>query len=277
VPGCRAHAQERVKIEIGSQDDPELLDRLCADGAPSIVIDDGSHTTAHRIATFEYLFPRLAPGGIYVIEDFSQHVGSEAADAEIASQQNSPEYFLDVGRRCFANGNVKTVQKVPMEVAKLVDSTMFFANAVAMRKKHTARDVPRALAMADAYLPGRRLGAQAHENLATYILRFDGPMERAEQEVQKAIDKDGISMSRLALRAELLLAQKNRKAAKQEIAEAAAQPPTTLRVLLQLAKLQEKTGDIEGAIKSAEAAIAMEPHAGPPKRALKNLLAKRKA
>jgi hypothetical protein len=276
LPGCRGHAQERVLIEIGSQDDPELMDRICAHGTPTIIIDDGSHTTQHRIATFEYMFPRLAPGGIYVIEDFSVHIGSEAADADIANQQNSPEYFLDVGRRCFANRNVKTVQNVPQEVAALVDSTIFFANAVAMRKKDPQRDVKRALAMADSYLPTRKLGAQAHENLAAYILRYEGPIERAAEEVQKAIDAEGVSMSRLALRAEILLAQKNRKEAKKVVAEAAMLPATTMRVALQLAKLQEKTGDIDGAIKSAEAAIALEPHAGQAKRFLKILREKQK-
>jgi hypothetical protein len=277
LPGCRVNAGERVSIEIGSQDDPALMDRLCADGAPTIVIDDGSHTTAHRIASFEYLFPRLAPGGIYVIEDFSMHIGSEAADADISNQQNSPEYFLDVGRRCFANGNVKSVQKVPMEVAKLVDETIFFANAMAMRKKDPARDVARALATAEDYLPGRKLGAQAHENLAGYILHHEGPLERAEQELQIAIDKGGLTMSRLVLRAELLMAQKNRKEAKKVIEEAAAQPPGSMRVLMQLAKLQEKTGDIPGAIKSAEAASAAEPHAGMPKRMLRMLREKQQA
>jgi hypothetical protein len=274
LPGCRGHAQERVSIEIGSQDDPALLDRLCAGGAPTIVIDDGSHTTQHRVATFEYLFPRLAPGGIYVIEDFSRHVGVEAADADIEHQQNSPEYFLDVGRRCFANGNVKSVQKVPMEVAKLVDTASYFANAVAFRKKDPVRDVARALATADTYLSSRKLGAQAHENLALYILMFEGDLGRATAELEKAFAKDGPSMSRLVTKAEILLAQKNRKEAKKAVAEAAAQPPGTMRVMVQLAKLQEKTGDIDGAIRSAEAACAIEPHAGAAKRVLKNLLAK---
>lgn len=34
-----------------------------------IVIDDGSHRPDHQQVTLEMLFPRLAPGGIYVIED----------------------------------------------------------------------------------------------------------------------------------------------------------------------------------------------------------------
>jgi tetratricopeptide (TPR) repeat protein len=274
VPGCRAHAQERVAIEIGSQDDPELLERLCADGAPTIVIDDGSHNDKHRIATFEYLFPRLAPGGIYVIEDFSVHVGAQAA-ADIAGQQNGPEYFIDIGRGCFAGGALKSAQGVPMECAALVDSTMFFANAVALRRKHASRDVAAALATADDYLPQRRRGAQAHENLAVYIMRNQGPIERAEAEVGKAIEAEGVTMSRLVLRAEILLARDKIDEARRTVGEAVTLSTTAPRVLLRLAKLQDGLGDLDGAIRSAEAAIALAPHVGFAKRALKQFIVKR--
>ncbi len=34
-----------------------------------MIIDDGSHINDHVVTTFDFLFPKLAPGGIYVIED----------------------------------------------------------------------------------------------------------------------------------------------------------------------------------------------------------------
>ncbi len=34
-----------------------------------IIIDDGSHLNADIIKTFQFFYSRLAPGGIYVIED----------------------------------------------------------------------------------------------------------------------------------------------------------------------------------------------------------------
>jgi cephalosporin hydroxylase len=34
-----------------------------------IIIDDGSHKNADIVKTFQYFYPRLAPGGIYVVED----------------------------------------------------------------------------------------------------------------------------------------------------------------------------------------------------------------
>ena len=38
-------------------------------GAPDIIIDDGSHLNEHVIESFRLLFPSLAPGGLYVVED----------------------------------------------------------------------------------------------------------------------------------------------------------------------------------------------------------------
>ena len=66
----RLDIDPRVKILQGSQDDPEFLRRVVAEHGPfDIVIDDGSHVPKHVIASFDCLFPTLADGGLYVIED----------------------------------------------------------------------------------------------------------------------------------------------------------------------------------------------------------------
>ncbi|HEY5299315.1 MAG TPA: hypothetical protein VIJ55_01445, partial [Acetobacteraceae bacterium] len=38
-------------------------------GAPDIVIDDGTHVMAHILASFRFLYPRMANDGVYVAED----------------------------------------------------------------------------------------------------------------------------------------------------------------------------------------------------------------
>jgi tetratricopeptide repeat protein/methyltransferase family protein len=60
----------RVSIRQGSQDDAAFLTRMSSEHGPfDIAIDDGSHVPAHVIASFNVLFPLLADGGLYVIED----------------------------------------------------------------------------------------------------------------------------------------------------------------------------------------------------------------
>ena len=69
-PECAELADPPTQIRIGSQADPDFLKSVVAEmGTPDIIIDDGSHVARHQQVSFETLFPLLAPGGIYVIED----------------------------------------------------------------------------------------------------------------------------------------------------------------------------------------------------------------
>lgn len=62
--------QPRIQVFQGSQTDRRLMRRIVTRyGAPTIVIDDGSHQPPHVIKSFQILFPLLADGGVYVIED----------------------------------------------------------------------------------------------------------------------------------------------------------------------------------------------------------------
>ena len=62
--------EPRVLTVRGDQSDAAAMARLADTIGPlDVVIDDGSHLSAHVIASFTALFPRLAPGGLYVIED----------------------------------------------------------------------------------------------------------------------------------------------------------------------------------------------------------------
>jgi hypothetical protein len=62
--------EERIRIFQGSQTDAELLRAIAREARKlDIIIDDGSHVNEHIISSFGTLFPLLADGGIYVIED----------------------------------------------------------------------------------------------------------------------------------------------------------------------------------------------------------------
>jgi hypothetical protein len=60
----------RITTVAGSQTDLDLLQRLFDEhGSFDIVIDDGSHIVEHVLTTFQFLYPRLHNGAIYVVED----------------------------------------------------------------------------------------------------------------------------------------------------------------------------------------------------------------
>lgn len=54
----------------GSQIDEALLNEIFEKFKPNIIIDDGSHINSHVIESFTILFPKMASGSIYVIEDY---------------------------------------------------------------------------------------------------------------------------------------------------------------------------------------------------------------
>lgn len=62
----------RITVHQGSQADRAYLDRLAREVGPfDVVIDDGSHVGRHIRTSFEVLFPHVAPGGWYIIEDMA--------------------------------------------------------------------------------------------------------------------------------------------------------------------------------------------------------------
>ncbi len=69
-PQCRQFEEDGVRIFIGDQADREFL-RSLARELPTIdiLIDDGGHTMRQQIATFEELFAKIAPDGVYLCED----------------------------------------------------------------------------------------------------------------------------------------------------------------------------------------------------------------
>jgi predicted O-methyltransferase YrrM len=52
----------------------EILDGSFGEAPLDVVIDDASHLYTPSLATFEVLFPRLRPGGLYFLEDWAVHV-----------------------------------------------------------------------------------------------------------------------------------------------------------------------------------------------------------
>jgi len=115
-PDCIKHEQadKDIFVRIGDQSNSEFLQDLINEfGKFDLVIDDGSHHVAHVKKTFDYLYERISPDGIYFIEDthaayWSSHGGSLTApdsinnvakncvdkiNADHARGQISPDYF----------------------------------------------------------------------------------------------------------------------------------------------------------------------------------------
>ena len=78
----------RIVTLSADQSDVESLQRvlrICPQF--DFIVDDGSHVTSHIVSSFEVLFPALAPGGLYAIEDLATaydeaYGGSPSGDSD---------------------------------------------------------------------------------------------------------------------------------------------------------------------------------------------------
>lgn len=71
-PGAAAAADpgRGVHVEIGDQADAAFLRDVASRHGPfDVILDDGSHRAADIVASFTALFPLMADGGVYVVED----------------------------------------------------------------------------------------------------------------------------------------------------------------------------------------------------------------
>lgn len=203
LPDRTRHAEERVKIEIGSQDDPEFLARICAANPPTIIIDDGSHLAHHIIYTFERMFPSLLPGGFYVVEDLKFHFGEHAQRQRMPNCESPLDYFGEIIKSRMAkmppaHPNNWGMQKY---VFDNTDAITAIDSAVIFQKRKAKIAIEAAEKFAAAYLAANPFDARAYQRLTEYYLRHWGATEQAERAARKALElrpNDPTAAKRLA-------------------------------------------------------------------------------
>ncbi len=88
------HEERRIKIFKGSQSDTLFLEKMLDQtGNLDIVIDDGSHISEDVITSFEFLFPYLNDGGVYVIEDTQTSYWKECGGSMDKKATTTMNYF----------------------------------------------------------------------------------------------------------------------------------------------------------------------------------------
>lgn len=90
----RAFEEEQVAVRIGDQSDPAFLQSVLDEfGTPDAVLDDGSHIMKHVKGTFAYLYPRISPVGVYMVEDMQT-----AYWPEFGGGLREPESFVEIAK-----------------------------------------------------------------------------------------------------------------------------------------------------------------------------------
>ena len=100
-PVERVFSSPRIRFYQGLQDDSALYARIKQENnltSLNIVIDDCSHIGSLTLDSFKLLFPLLASGGFYVIEDWGtgywpKWPGGKAFDSSLHFNQNNEQFF----------------------------------------------------------------------------------------------------------------------------------------------------------------------------------------
>jgi SAM-dependent methyltransferase len=62
--------EHQIAVRIGNQSDTSFLQSVIDEfGQPDVVLDDGSHMMSDVTETFRYLYSRMSPSGVYMVED----------------------------------------------------------------------------------------------------------------------------------------------------------------------------------------------------------------
>jgi predicted O-methyltransferase YrrM len=97
-----------------------LVDEGLAGDVLDAVIDDASHDVGLTRASFDTLFPRLRPGGTYVIEDWQNDLVFQAAVAE-ALRASGPEVREELRAQIQAQAQGGAATPAPAERRPLAD------------------------------------------------------------------------------------------------------------------------------------------------------------
>src|SRR5271165_1955557 len=176
--GCRAFANDRIKVEIGSQADPEFLVHLARRYQPDIIIDDGSHQASHIVLTFERLFSFLQSGGYYIIEDIYLHYGEDAAHWHRSGGITAVEYFARIASRLSADHLDPDCGPFEHYLASAIDGVEFVRKAVILRKN--SRQVDQAQRLTDLWTLTEKSGHASNWNDLALMLLRKNELDRAE-------------------------------------------------------------------------------------------------
>lgn len=139
-PECSKFDGESAMVRIGSQADHKFLADVVREmGGVDIVLDDGSHRSDHMRASFEALFPLLADGGVYLVEDchacyWTDHHGGYSWPWSFLTYSRSlvDDMHHWYHRRGSRSGQIGK----DLEYVHFYDSVVAFKKRVGFRPKH---------------------------------------------------------------------------------------------------------------------------------------------
>ena len=138
-PRCKAFEGGNATVETCDQSNPEQLTAIGVKHGPfDVVIDDGSHIWSHQVLSFETLFPFVAPGGHFIIEDLDTSYGHYTEMYGRDSTISGAQYVSKMANYVLAStaGNLNQEMDLRMRVfVEQIDSITFIRRSAIIRRK----------------------------------------------------------------------------------------------------------------------------------------------
>jgi hypothetical protein len=133
-PWCQRFASKGIEIVTADQADVNFLRAFRKTfGKIDILIDDGGHTMAQQINTFEELFPAVDENGVYLCEDLHTSYWQEFGGGYLR-----PGTFIEHAKRYIDQLNAwhsKTPQFTVSEFTRSAHSMHFYDSVLVIEKR----------------------------------------------------------------------------------------------------------------------------------------------
>ncbi len=135
----------RLQIRQMNQGDPADLQRVAEEGPFDVIVDDGSHLSAHQRMTFAALFDALMEGGLYVIEDVQTSywhrpvggvVWDGAAPQSAGFGQTCVGWFLELAKHLNHAEFLDVADPALLAYARQIRRITFEHNLILIHKGH---------------------------------------------------------------------------------------------------------------------------------------------
>jgi len=142
-PRCRDLAPPGTEVRIGSQTDREFLRALKRElGTIDVLIDDGGHTMAQQLITFDELFPAVSAEGVYLVEDLHTSYW-----AEYGGGLRHPGSFIEFAKSLIDHLNAwhsrEPAALAPSPWTRAIDGLHFYDSVLVVEKRPRLKPIQR--------------------------------------------------------------------------------------------------------------------------------------
>lgn len=137
-PECAKHVYDNknIKVTIGDQSSNVFWNEwLKTKEKIDIFIDDGGHYMDQQILTFEKIFPKLSPGGVYICEDThtSYMSGNGGGLKRKGTFIEYAKWYIDVLHRDWHEEMITEIE-MKKDIARSLSSVHFYDSVVVFEK-----------------------------------------------------------------------------------------------------------------------------------------------